>query len=307
MLNLEEERLTPQNPGEPRQFYTYNGYFGGFLRKDGFGLHGKGIFHIDATQNKIEVSGEKPLPLIISMPLGLIPVVGRAIRTLYRPSASFTFQPADVGEFVRAGRGIQFKAPKSAGGRLKRVEFTTETDAEAQEIEDAIRRLNPAVTPGKTVTIFHHGWQFAKLGLAFAAVLITLFFVVYAVAFAKRFMETSYETKVSFGRFYSGNSNRKPLFGASPEYPDAAKGLFQRGGFVCLDLTFTPDGSVSDVKLTDRKDVYSKGITTNTNPVLIEAAMNLARQNKYAPGDGELKIQLLYNFKSRFDAVIPPK
>lgn len=85
MLNLSDYDPN-QKPGAPRRYFNYEGIFGRIIRKDGFGLHGQGTLSTNAPQSKIELMGEIPLPLLITIPLGLIPIVGRAARTFYRPT-----------------------------------------------------------------------------------------------------------------------------------------------------------------------------------------------------------------------------
>ena len=289
----------------PRQFQTYNVFFGSFFQRSAFGLYGDGILYFDNTQNKIEVSGEGALPSLIALPLRLIPVVGRGILTFYRPAVAVSFKQTDVSEFVRKDQRIQFKAPKQSGAKSRRIDFYAANETEAQEIEEAIRRQNPNVSAGKFNTV----WHWAKLVLVSAVLLAGVFLLVNVGVRAKRFFDASYQFKISLQRFYPDSKlNRQSLtlYEQTLVYPDAAKGLFQRGGYVFIDATFAPDGNISDVKVTDPKNQYSKGITATTNPALIEAAMNSARQIKFAPGNGEVKIQLLYDFKSRYDVAVPP-
>lgn len=300
MLNLSD--YDPhQKSGEPRRYFNYEGSFGGIIRRDGFGLHGKGTLSTNAPQSKIELMGEIPLPLLITIPLGLIPLVGRAARTFYRPTGDFSFQAANVSELVRKKRQIQFKAPKREGGKPKRVEFLAKTENEAQEIENFIRQHNPAVAPGKLVS----GWWWIKTGVAASAVLIGLFLLLLAGASIKRYFGKDEGVYVRVNRRLNGNSNRNPVtsFSDIAQYPESEKGMFKRGGDIFLIATIAPDGSVSNVEVDEKYKSYSVEMVTK-NPVLIESALNSARQIKYQPDKSESKIQFWYRFTTRFDRAL---
>ncbi|MBD0325829.1 MAG: hypothetical protein ICV68_05325 [Pyrinomonadaceae bacterium] len=110
-------------------FHIYEGFFGGILFRDGFGLQGEGRLFINGEQGTIEISAERPLPF------------SRLFRTLHRPPTTYTFPANQIKDLTQQGRVIQFRAPKN-NGKLKQTKFTAQAEAEAQEIYNVINSLN---------------------------------------------------------------------------------------------------------------------------------------------------------------------
>ncbi|CAN5512377.1 hypothetical protein BH10ACI1_BH10ACI1_12420 [soil metagenome] len=297
MLNLNEYDPKTHSADGVQRHFNYEGFFGGYLIRDGFGLHGTGSLSIDTPQTRINLMGETPLPLVISIPLAFIPVVGRAARTFYRPTVDFAFQFADVSEFVRKGTQIQFKAPKQSGGKPKRVEFLAKTEAEAADIESAVRQYKPEITAGKMVS----SWRLAKYVLAAAAVFVGLFLILLIGAGIKRYAKEPARLSVSTNRQLSGTINRKGItkFSELNQYPEAANGIFRSGGNVFLIVTVSPEGNVTDVKISEQKK--TDYFPNTDNPILIEAAMNSARQIKYAPDKAESQYEVWFRYQTRLD------
>jgi len=297
MLNLNEYDPNAVTPGGTRRYFSYEGFFGGYLLRDGFGLHGMGSLSLDTPEHRINLMGETPLPMFITVPLSLIPIVGRAIRTFYRPQGDFRFQFADVTEFARKGRQIQFKAPKREGGKPKRIEFLAKTDAEADQIESCIRHYKPEITAGKMVS----SWRLMKYALTAAGILVGLFMLLLIGAGIKRYAEKPADLYATINTRLSGNPNRKPVtkFSEMNKFPETANGILKSGGHIFLIATIAPDGSVSDVKVSEK---HNDGYFPNTtNQILIEDAMNQARKIKYTPDKDESRIELWFRYTTRLD------
>lgn len=132
-----------------KMFHIYEGFFGGVFNRDGFGLQGNGRLFINGERGTAEISADRPLPMLITLLLTLVPF-SRLFRTLYRPSKTYTFSVNQIRDFTQQGRSIRFRAPKNDGA-MKRTSFTARSEAEAQEITNAINNLNlrqPSPGPG---------------------------------------------------------------------------------------------------------------------------------------------------------------
>jgi hypothetical protein len=127
-----------------KMFHIYEGSFGGVFHRDGLGLQGAGRLFINGEQGTVEISAENPLPMLITLSLTLIPF-SRLFRTLYRPSRTYAFSINQIQDLTGQGRVIRFRAPNSKG-QLKRVSFTAQSLAEAQEIETVLRGISIRMT-----------------------------------------------------------------------------------------------------------------------------------------------------------------
>ncbi len=122
-----------------KMFHIYEGYFGSLFSRDGFGLQGEGRLFINGERGTVELSAERPLPMLITIPLSVIPF-NHLFRTLYRVAATYTFPANQIKDFTQEGRVIRFRAPNN-DGRLKQTRFTTRSEAEAQEITNVINSI----------------------------------------------------------------------------------------------------------------------------------------------------------------------
>jgi hypothetical protein len=132
-----------------KMFHIYEGFFGGVFNRDGFGLQGQGRLFINGESGTMELSAERPLPMLITLPLALVPF-SRIFRTLYRPSATYTFPIHQIQDFTQEGRTIRFRAPNNQG-RLRRTTFTAQSEPQAQEITNVVNSLKlrmPSPGPG---------------------------------------------------------------------------------------------------------------------------------------------------------------
>lgn len=122
-----------------KMFHIYEGYFGGLFVRDGFGLQGEGRLFVNGESGIVELSAERPLPMLFTISLTVIPF-SRLFRTLYRPSATYAFPVNQIKDFTQEGRLIRFRAPNSSG-RMKQTKFTARSEAEAQEMTNVINGL----------------------------------------------------------------------------------------------------------------------------------------------------------------------
>lgn len=123
-------------------FHIYEGYFGSTLARDGFGLHGEGRLFINGDSGTLELSAEWSLPMLVSLSLSLLPF-NRLYRTLYRPPTTYAFPVKQIKDLTQEGRVVRFRAPKKQE-QMKQTRFTAQTEAQAQEIFNAINRVKLA-------------------------------------------------------------------------------------------------------------------------------------------------------------------
>ena len=120
-------------------FHIYEGYFGSLFWRDGFGLQGEGRLFINGESGTVELSAERPLPMLLTIPLTVLPF-SRLIRTLYRPAATYAFPATQIKDFTQENRVIRFRAPDN-DGRIRHTRFTARSEAEAQEITNVINSI----------------------------------------------------------------------------------------------------------------------------------------------------------------------
>lgn len=120
-------------------FHLYEGFFGSAIARDGFGLQGAGRLFINGDSGTLELSAERALPMLVSLPLAMLPL-GRVFRHLYRAPATYVFSVSQIKDLAQEGRVIRLRAPQS-NGRVRQTKFTAQREAEAQEIFNTINRV----------------------------------------------------------------------------------------------------------------------------------------------------------------------
>jgi hypothetical protein len=120
-------------------FHIYEGSFGSALARDGFGLQGAGRLFINAESGTLELSGERSLPMLISLPLAMLPL-GRVFRTLRRTPATYAFPVNRIKDLAQEGRIVRFRAPQD-NASMKQTRFNARSEAQAQEIFNTINRV----------------------------------------------------------------------------------------------------------------------------------------------------------------------